>query len=223
MAEKKNKSFFWASYADLMTSLFFVMLMLFVVAIVELNQKNAQISIEKDELKAQLDKAQEIETATRGLESEYFAYREEYKKHQLTINVNFPVGRSDIENCIPQSTRDSLMDAGRAAKAFVDSTTAKHPGIQYLLIIEGQASRDPYQQNYELSYERALSLKKFWEKGDSKGPVLFTDKNCEVLICGSGDGKQSGTGLMRETKEYLNQRFLIHILPKPGIIQEVRK
>lgn len=230
MAEKKNKSFFWASYADLMTSLFFVMLMLFVVAVVELNKKNielqgtnTQISIEKERLQAQLDKAQEIETATRGLESEYFEYREEYKKHQLTIDVNFPTGRSDIENCVPRSTQDSLLAAGRKAKAFVDSTTAKHPGIQYLLIIEGQASKDSYSQNYELSYKRALSLKKFWEKGDNKGPILFTDKNCEVLICGSGDGKQSGTGLMREPKEYLNQRFLIHILPKPGIIQEVRK
>lgn len=44
----------------------------------------------------------------------------------------------------------------------------------------------------------------------------FNDKNCEVLICGSGDGRLSGTGLMRESKEVLNQRFLIHILPKPG-------
>ena len=230
MSDKKNKSFFWASYADLMTSLFFVMLMLFVVAVVELNKKNkelqgtnTQIKIEKDKLKAQLDKAQEIETATRGLESEYFEYREEYKKHQLTIDVNFPTGLSDIENCVPRATRDSLLAAGRKAKAFVDSTTARHPGIQYLLIIEGQASRDNYSQNYELSYKRALSLKKFWEKGDKDGQILFTDKNCEVLICGSGDGKQSGTGLMRESKEYLNQRFLIHILPKPGIIQEVRK
>ena len=60
MAEKKSKSFFWASYADLMTSLFFVMLMLFVVAVVELNKKNVElqttntnIEIEKDKLEAQ--------------------------------------------------------------------------------------------------------------------------------------------------------------------------
>ena len=93
----------------------------------------------------------------------------------------------------------------------------QHPGIQYLLIIEGQASKDAYSQNYELSYKRAYSLKKFWEKGG----IQFTDQNCEVLICGSGDGKQSGTGLMRETNEKLNQRFLIHILPKPGVIEKV--
>ena len=65
-----------------------------------------------------------------------------------------------------------------------------------------------------MSYQRALSLKKFWEDNG----VSFNDKNCEVLICGSGDGRLSGTGLMREKIEVLNQRFLIHILPKPGKI-----
>ena len=70
MAEKKSKSFFWASYADLMTSLFFVMLMLFVVAVVELNNKNEEltttnttIQIEKGKLEAQLKKAQVIKVS----------------------------------------------------------------------------------------------------------------------------------------------------------------
>lgn len=219
MKEKKNKSFFWASYADLMTSMFFVMLMLFVVAIVELNKKKTSIEIEKDKLEAQLLKAQEIENATMGLESDYFEYKKEFKKHKLTIDVSFPTGESDIEIYVPKSTKDELLAAGKKAKSFIDSTTSKHNGIQYLLIIEGQASKDSYTQNYELSYKRAYALKQFWEKNGIK----FTDKNCEVLICGSGDGRQSGTGLMRETNERLNQRFLIHILPKPGIIEEVTK
>lgn len=224
MAEKKSKSFFWASYADLMTSLFFVMLMLFVVVVVKLNQKKANIETEKENLEAQLAKAQEIENATLGLESEYFEYKSEYKKHKLTIDVSFPTGESDIEKFIPKQTQEKLLAAGRKAKAFVDSTTVKHPGIQYLLIIEGQASKDSYKRNYELSYERAYALKKFWEKGDEKdGPITFSQENCEVLICGSGDGRQSGTGLMRESNEKLNQRFLIHILPKPGVIEEVTK
>lgn len=218
MAEKRDKSFFWASYADLMTSLFFVMLMLFVVAVVELNKKNNIAEGEMKKLQAQLDKAQEIENATMGLESEYFEYKREYKKHKLTIDVSFPAGESDIEQYVPEQTKKELLAAGRKAKVFIDSTTMTHPGIQYLLIIEGQASRDNYTQNYELSYKRAYSLKKFWEKGN----VIFSDKNCEVLICGSGDGRQSGTGLMREVNERLNQRFLIHILPKPGVIEQVK-
>ena len=65
---------------------------------------------------------------------------------------------------------------------------------------------------------RAYGLKQFWENNGIK----FTATNCEVLICGSGDGRQSGTGLMREKTEKLNQRFLIHILPKPGQTNETK-
>ena len=39
---KKEKSLFWASYADLMTSLFFVMLVLFIGAIVVLDQERRE-------------------------------------------------------------------------------------------------------------------------------------------------------------------------------------
>lgn len=221
-----------------MTSLFFVMLMLFVVAVVELNKKNVEldkknvelgeqntiIEGEKEKLEVQLKKAQEIENATKGLDPVYFEYIGPYKKHKLKIDVSFPIGESDIKKNVPESTKQELYAAGMKIKEFMDSTITMHNGIQYLLIIEGQASKDRYSQNYELSYKRALALKKFWEEGyDKKDPILFSQENCEVLICGSGDGKQSGTGLMRETNERLNQRFLIHILPKPGIIDEITK
>jgi hypothetical protein len=63
--------------------------------------------------------------------------------------------------------------------------------------------------NYELSYQRALGLMKFWINDSN----LNFGKNCEILISGSGDGKLD-THSMREKKEHLNQRFLIHILPK---------
>ncbi len=39
----KKESFFWTSYSDLMTSLFFVMLVLFVLTVVLLNKKMIEI------------------------------------------------------------------------------------------------------------------------------------------------------------------------------------
>ena len=212
----KNKSFFWASYADLMTSLFFVMLALFIVTIVAL-EKARKGEIERTkELEAKIAKADEINNATRELDSlhsDYFQYFPEYKKHKLKVSVNFPVNSPSMTN-IPNKTKQDLITVGNILREFIRKTTNKNPHIQYLLIIEGQASKDDYKENYELSYQRALSLKRFWEQYG----IHFADKNCEVLICGSGDGKLSGTGLMREQKEVLNPRFLIHILPKPGII-----
>ena len=212
----KNKSFFWASYADLMTSLFFVMLALFIVTVVALNEARLGEIERTKELQAKIDKADEINNATRELDTKhanYFQYYPEYKKHKLKVDVNFPVESSSMAN-ISSSAKQDLIKIGNILQNFISKTTKSNPQIQYLLIIEGQASRDKYDYNYELSYQRALSLKRFWEEHG----INFVDKNCEVLICGSGDGKLSGTGLMREKEEVLNQRFLIHILPKPGII-----
>ncbi len=212
----KNKSFFWASYADLMTSLFFVMLALFILTIIGLNKARLG-EIERTKiLEAKIAKADEINNATRELDSlhsDYFQYFPEYKKHKLKVSVNFPTNSPSMAN-IPNKTKEDLIMVGKILQKFINKTTKKNPQIQYLLIIEGQASKDNYTQNYELSYQRALSLKRFWEQYG----IHFADKNCEVLICGSGDGKLSGTGLMRESREVLNQRFLIHILPKPGKI-----
>ena len=213
---KETKSFFWASYADLMTSLFFVMLTLFIVVIVALNNARIDAIAQTAELQAKIDKADEINNATRELDtqhSEYFEYYPEYKKHKLGITVNFPMSSASMNN-IPATTKKDLIKTGEILKDFINKTTSNNPHIQYLLIIEGQASRDKSNYNYELSYQRALSLKIFWESNE----INFNDRNCEVLICGSGDGRLSGTGLMRESKEVLNQRFLIHILPKPGKI-----
>lgn len=92
MAEKKNKSYFWASYADLMTSLFFVMLMLFVVAVVQLNKEKKEVIGVNEKLQEMLNKAQEIEDATKGLDEDYFEYKENFKKHKLKIDVYFPKG-----------------------------------------------------------------------------------------------------------------------------------
>ena len=219
MAEKKNKSYFFGSYTGIMTSRFFSMLMLFVVAGGQLNKEKKEVIGVNEKLQEMLNKAQEIEDATKGLDEDYFEYKENFKKHKLKIDVYFPKGQSNIVKYVSDETKNKLLEAGKSTKSFIEKTTKKYPGIQYILIIEGQASRDTFAGNYELSYSRALELKRFWEANDIK----FTEQNCEVLICGSGDGVQSGTGLMRESDEHLNQRFLIHILPKPGVIKEVRK
>lgn len=210
MSKSKKPTFFWASYADLMTSLFFVVLVLFVLTTVILQREKAKIEAERNVTRAQLDKIREVENATKDIDPKYFTYNSEYKKHILNIPVRFATG-SSVLNISEQVTQD-LINAGKSMSRFVAENL--QAGIQYLIIIEGQASKDIYSQNYELSYLRALELKKFW----GKNQINF-GSNCEVLICGSGDGKLSGTDLMRDKDETLNQRFLIHIIPKYGAIK----
>jgi outer membrane protein OmpA-like peptidoglycan-associated protein len=215
---KKEKSLFWASYADLMTSLFFVMLVLFIGAIVVLDQERREFKGMYETSKKEKEILEQINDATKNIDSTYFEYKEEFKKHKLKISVNYGNDVDQIET-LPELTQKQLLAAGVKLRDFVQETTSQNPNIQYLLIIEGQASKiGPEAINYPLSYRRAYGLKQFWENNGIK----FTATNCEVLICGSGDGRQSGTGLMREKTEKLNQRFLIHILPKPGQTNETK-
>ncbi len=71
---KESKSFFWASYADLMTSLFFVMLTLFIVVIIALNNARIDAIEQTAELQAKIDKADEINNATRELDTQHSQY-----------------------------------------------------------------------------------------------------------------------------------------------------
>ena len=207
----KKESYFWTSYSDLMTSMFFIMLVLFVLAIALLHRHMDEIEREKRATQEQLRIIKEIEEATQNIDTTYFDYRPDYKKHVLKIKVHFHEYQSAIED-IDAHTQGKLIHAGEALAESVHVITNKYPEVQYILVIEGQASKDTYSRNYELSYERALTLKKLWDNNN----INFGPK-CEVVIGGNGDGKLLGTGFMRENIESENQRFLIHILPKTSI------
>jgi hypothetical protein len=180
MSKVKNESFFWTSYSDLMTSLFFVMLVLFVLVIVLLHNKISEQANDLEKYKtvdlAQWKMIQDVEKANENIDKTYFEYNETYKKHVLKINVNFPVGQSDMRT-IDEITKNQLKKAGSTIKNQIDEMSKKYPTIQYLLIIEGQASKDNFAQNYELSYERALALSRFWKSSN-----IDFGTNCEVFI-----------------------------------------
>ena len=205
MKKNRKESFFWTSYSDLMTSLFFVMLVLFVLVIVLLHNKISEQALKLEEFQ----KIEEIKKSLNNIDSTYFEYNSYYKKHILKTKVNFPMYESSMDY-IDVSTKSNLIQAGEAIKFQIDQIAKTNPEIQYLLIIEGQASKDNFKWNYELSYERALALSRFWQRSG-----IDFGKNCEVLISGSGTG-----GAMRDVNEKNNQRFLISIIPKTGEIKK---
>ena len=61
----KNKSFFWTSYSDLMTSLFFVMLLLFVTTVIMMY---AHGKANEEEL----NKIHQLEHSVQAIDSRYF-------------------------------------------------------------------------------------------------------------------------------------------------------
>lgn len=207
-----KRSFFWASYADLMSSLFFIMLVLFVLTVVMLQKQMKEIEEMKEATEAEINKIKEIQNAISNIDSTYFAYNAEHKKHILKIDVGFQTNSADITD-INEATRWQLLNAGKAINRFIEEACQKYKA-QYLLIIEGQASKDDYVRNNELSYERALALVNYWKNNG----VYFNSEQCEVIVSGSG---QDGTLRIQPdvAGNVKNQRFLIHILPKPGVIK----
>lgn len=225
MKKNKKESFFWTSFSDLMTSMFFIMLVLFIITVALLHKEMLKIGeereamrIERDVTQAQLDKIKEIQDATQTIDTTYFKFDKNFNRHTLrNITVSFDTYSSDI-NDIPQDVRKTLAEAGEAIRESLMQAQKNTPEAKFLLIIEGQTSNDGYNKNYELSYSRALSLVKFWSSQniyfDETGGIY----NCEVII--SGSGKSSKFREKPDNKKNKNnQRFVIHIIPKPGEIR----
>ncbi len=214
MAKKKKESYFWTSYSDLMTNLFFVMLMLFILAIALLHREMVQIGKERDATKEELEKINEIRTAIQNIDTTYFQYDEDYKKHILKTKVKFQTGSSNI-NDLDDATKEELLAVRDTIKSFLDKLLQKDGSASYLLVIEGQASKDKYALNNQLSYDRALSLFKFWFPDQKNTTLRFFNLPCEVVIAGAGfmEGKP------RDAENAANQRFLIQIMPQSGIIE----
>ena len=170
----------------------------------ELNQERARLIVMEEEYK----KLQEIQKAIESLDPRYFVYQPAYKRHVLRTQVQFPKGQSNI----PDNYEQTLLQAGRSLENLVQKLDP-NDNVKYLLVIEGMASRDSYSRNYELSYERALSLYRLWEQ---KG-LEFDPNRVEVMISGSGEGGV-GRNPLDESK---NQRFLIQIIPKIGELKAI--
>ena len=208
-----HADFFWTSYADLFTSLFFVMLVLYVVTFVVLKQEQNKYKADAERLR----KLQNIENAVNQIDPKYFEYRPEYKKHVLKVKVQFPEGSSNIQTLDIVQLRD-LVWAGKTLRNRIATMNEEYADqdIKYLVIVEGQASLSgDTDANYKLSFERALALLNFWKnEGIDIGEKQL--KNCEFILAGSGE---YGEPREDEANDKANQRFLVHIIPKIGILK----
>jgi outer membrane protein OmpA-like peptidoglycan-associated protein len=201
--KNKGSNFFWPSYADLMTSLFFIMLVLYVLTFVKLR-------LQQQATEEQLQKIKEIQAAVQELPEEYFTYQPEHKRFILNQQIRFDMKESDIK----ELDKAYLLNVGQSIVSLVDRLKSKYQdqNIKYLIVIEGMASNYPYSRNFPLSYERALSLFHLWKING----IEFDPTICEVQIAGSGTG---GVGRFSGAEEYKNQQFLIQVVPKIGEIE----
>ena len=206
----KKSNFFWVGYSDLMTSLFFIMLVLYVVSFAILKSKQGDLQAAADQLK----KIENIQLALEGLDENYFTFDRVNKRYKLQVMASFLSGSDKILD-IPLPIRQELFRAGTVLYAKVKEVIDRNPSVDYLLIIEGNAQRSNQNwitipnKGYKLSYGRALSLFNYWK---SRG-LDFKDlgSQCEIIIAGSGY-----FGYSRENNEENNRKFSIQVTSKVG-------
>jgi membrane-anchored protein YejM (alkaline phosphatase superfamily) len=213
-----KKSLFWTSYSDLMTSLFFAMLVLFVVVVVAMGSVNKQLKEALNRAEITIEQQNQILRLQEQFQtlagSTSLDYDEEkrmfYAKDFVGIEI-FQPNEAEIK----QKYINKVDEVGADIKNIIDSLNKANSNFKYQLVIEGTAAI-PYKElragtynkdNYDmylLSYRRALALYKRWQH------LNFRESNTEIIIAGSGFN-----GINRDkVLEDNNKRFVIQIIPK---------
>ena len=220
--KQKKESFFWTRYSDLMTSMFFVMLVLFVLAIALLHHKVVEIQSLYEEVKVkneQYEKLMQLEAQYEELgRSTDFQYIEDKRMFVAKDFIGIEIFNPN-DATIKQEYISTVDKVGASLDNIVKRLYESNPDLRFQLVIEGNAAI-PWQmkrdrtynsdhiQMYKLSYDRALALYLHWKNNG----IDLRRYNTEVIISGSGFN-----GINRDNEvEENNKRFIIQIIPKPG-------
>lgn len=233
MAKKSDNAMFWISFSDLMTSLFFIVLVLFIITF--LSQQKQVV-----DLKKKLEVYDMVERNVKPLKenSDLFKYEEEYKRFVLSFDVKYNLAKykiikGDIVNY--SSTSNKIKEAGLELKKIIDQLEEEKrnnpslKNVSYIVIISGYASKllkPELDKDYELSYLRALNLWKFWIVNGINFEDAKYNGLIDLQISGNGWGgvgrhnyKIDNMKDVSQVTEFYkteskNQRFIIQIVPK---------
>lgn len=232
----KKDNIFWIGYSDLMTSLFFVMLVLFVVTIGYLNyQMKDNIDLIKklkvkeketsdliENLKSvnqelsvtieQQEKLLKIEEQFKPLEENgEFYYLPECKKYVVKDLMGKEIFEPN-ETKIKQEYIATTIDVGEELEKLLKKLNIENPELSYLLVIEGNMAN---RYDRSVSQDNKYGFTRSYERALTvynlwlQHNINLRAYNTEIMICGSGFN-----GLCRDDIEGNNKRFSIQIIPK---------
>ena len=225
MARNNKKTLFWTSYSDLMTSMFFAILVLFVVVVVAMGAVNREMRVVNAKLEEALKKANVTIDEQRQIlrlqdqfntltTSSSLKYDEQKRMFYAKDFVGIEIFKPN-ESVIKDEYLTTVDKVGRDIKNLIDSLKANNKEFKYQLVIEGTAAI-PYSElrsntynpdnneMYKLSYQRALALYNKWKK------LNFRESNTEIIIAGSGFNGINRDNIIEDN----NKRFVIQIIPK---------
>ena len=224
MATNNKKTLFWTSYSDLMTSLFFAVLVLFVVVVVAMGAVNRQVQ----EAKEKLEKALIDANATNEQLNQILRLQDQFNTLTTSSSLKYDeqkrmfyvkdfVGIEIFEpnkDIIKDEYVETVNRVGKDINELIESLKANNKDFKYQLVIEGTAAI-PYRElkagtfnpdnvgMYELSYRRALALYNKWKH------LNFRESNTEIIIAGSGFNGINRDKIVEDN----NKRFVIQIIP----------
>ena len=220
MAKAKQKDPFWTSYSDLMTSLFFVMLVLFIISFIRIGHQMAEIK-KLDSLlhganadKEQLEQVLQLDSLFSKLSNNTtLAYdnkgRMFYAKALVGKEIFYP------NTSIIKTEYIGLVDSIGNDIDVVLQKLNQNNQFHYQLVIEGTAAipwrelktaNKDNEDMYLLSYRRSLTLYKKWKEQK----LDLRKYNTEIIIAGSGFNGNNRDNRVEEN----NNIFIIQIIPK---------
>jgi len=226
MAKAKQKDPFWTSYSDLMTSLFFVMLVLFIICLVKVGKINGDLksqverndsllhdaNADREELQNILNLDSLFLVLSHSSSLEYDSIRKMFYAKDFQEKEIF----YSNDDHIKQEYFGIVDTVGHDLLQILQSLN-QNQNFNYQMVIEGNAAikwekwksgnyNEDDTEMYRLSYNRALALYLYWKSQK----IDFRKYNTEVIIAGSGFN-----GINRDNKvQDYNKRFIIQIIPK---------
>jgi hypothetical protein len=203
-----------------MTSLFFIILVLFVLAKVEWKKIESKWEETKLELEREKEKAiknyeelKRISESINKVEGEYFKYDSDKRSFSLKADtIKFGTAKTELS----VGAKKHLILAGRelAEKIRLLEKEYEAHDVRYTIVLEGMSSEDrnigKTLANYQYSYERAWQVKRLWDSDSAK--INFSPTT-EVQISGTGI---DGIGMVLPKSHSSNQKVLVHVIPKIG-------
>lgn len=208
MAKKKQENFFWTSYSDLMTSMFFIMLVLFVLTIILLSKTIGQLKVELDDLERITNIDEQFKPLVESGTFKYYEATKKFVAKDLIGKEIFEPNKTIILDEFIEPTKK----IGYEVEKLLQKLSKENPDFSYQMVIEGNMANtydysisENDQWGYTTSYQRALAVYLLW----AKEGIDLRKYNTELIISGSGFN-----GLDRDNIEEYNKRFSIQIIPK---------
>lgn len=243
MKVRKNKDSFWVSYSDLMTSLFFIMLVLFIACVIVMSKSRevdpTKIVAENERLKEENKALKQNNHVLTNKINTYIVSEEQGKRINAIIGMfeSLTKGRT-LEYRAAQRTfvakafedreifkaeksefdfnnisRDEILQVGRDLKNILEKLSDSTPECNYQLVIEGTTA-NTFDKRFKPDYGWAYKLS--YER--ALALYQFWRNNGIDLRKYNTEILICGSGMngknRDKAKEDNNKRIVIQIIPK---------